>query len=583
MRAILIASLLLAVLSAVDALADAVPGQGTWETTLLPRDVDRDGTVDAYYDTELDITWLADGNLADTVGFNPRPYDKRRALAWLEYLNDSRWLGVTTWRFPSVTDVGNDGCTPGIDCGQYAEPDTSELMHMYSVTLGNLPNCDPGGCGDPGNGLTNAGPFENLQDFYWALSEDGDYWRYVFSIGDQTPYPRFFGDAGTWPVTNGDIGEMTPVEPEPELPGEYAALHCTASIDGDSAIHIAAVTTGSHVVVKDINGTLASRFAFTRSGERVDSDLLPDLDANQSPELAIRGERISEIRDLRTGSQYSYVNYWSLLDVIEQEPFFDVGGDGVPDLLAVEQYFSSSGAKVRDAQTGSLVAQGASSSFWVASDLEVYGDYTGDGVPEVGVIANVQGSSVAQVGRLYLYDLLGSGFSSSLLSRRAFDTDSELIAQALVADTNGNAYDDVAILRSSRSSPKTDIVVVDTTASLDTLRYIGLASAVAHDGLFAIPDQNQNGSDELVSYGAERDGVQFRVQVNDTKTGELLNSFSFGKDLEGLDASLCPDANGNAAPEVAVLARSLVDDRVYAVIKDSMTGDKLAFFRFPAL
>lgn len=40
------------------AMSAAVPGQGTWETTLLPRYYE--GKVVAYYDTVLDITWLRD-------------------------------------------------------------------------------------------------------------------------------------------------------------------------------------------------------------------------------------------------------------------------------------------------------------------------------------------------------------------------------------------------------------------------------------------------------------------------------------------------------------------------------------------
>lgn len=38
-----------------------IPGQGTWETTLQARDFDGNmNTVEAYYDTVLNITWLAD-------------------------------------------------------------------------------------------------------------------------------------------------------------------------------------------------------------------------------------------------------------------------------------------------------------------------------------------------------------------------------------------------------------------------------------------------------------------------------------------------------------------------------------------
>ncbi len=46
-----------------------VSGQGTWETTLKPRDLTGDGVADAYYDTVLDITWLADANLAASNTF----------------------------------------------------------------------------------------------------------------------------------------------------------------------------------------------------------------------------------------------------------------------------------------------------------------------------------------------------------------------------------------------------------------------------------------------------------------------------------------------------------------------------------
>jgi hypothetical protein len=41
--------------------AAAVSGQGTWETTLQGRDLDGNTTTfEAYFDTALDITWLAE-------------------------------------------------------------------------------------------------------------------------------------------------------------------------------------------------------------------------------------------------------------------------------------------------------------------------------------------------------------------------------------------------------------------------------------------------------------------------------------------------------------------------------------------
>lgn len=66
----LAAGLLLGVV-ALDVHGAAVPGQGTWKSTLKARDLDGDSsTGEAYYDTTLDITWLADANAG--IG---SPYD----------------------------------------------------------------------------------------------------------------------------------------------------------------------------------------------------------------------------------------------------------------------------------------------------------------------------------------------------------------------------------------------------------------------------------------------------------------------------------------------------------------------------
>lgn len=43
----------------------AAQAAGTWQTTLQGRDLDGNATTfEAYYDTVLDITWLADANYA---------------------------------------------------------------------------------------------------------------------------------------------------------------------------------------------------------------------------------------------------------------------------------------------------------------------------------------------------------------------------------------------------------------------------------------------------------------------------------------------------------------------------------------
>ena len=66
----LIATILVELLIANSAWAAPIIGQGTWETTLQARDLDGDlTTTEAFYDTTLNITWLADAALSKTETF----------------------------------------------------------------------------------------------------------------------------------------------------------------------------------------------------------------------------------------------------------------------------------------------------------------------------------------------------------------------------------------------------------------------------------------------------------------------------------------------------------------------------------
>ena len=76
--------------------AAGVSGQGTWETTLLPRDINGDNIVDAFYDTVLDVSWLANANANG-------PMNWATATAWAAGLDV---YGKTGWRLPTMIDTG---------------------------------------------------------------------------------------------------------------------------------------------------------------------------------------------------------------------------------------------------------------------------------------------------------------------------------------------------------------------------------------------------------------------------------------------------------------------------------------------
>lgn len=211
--------------------AIGVSGQGTWETTLQGRDLDGNlTTAEAYYDTVLGITWLADGNYAQTSGDDS---DGRMAWAianaWVENLD---FGGINGWRLPAVSsNYGTvaDNSTLGYDGSKdygynvsapnslYAGSFASEMAHMYYNTLGAESPCDPTTstvtiCGNPqaSSGLSNAGPFSNIQSFdYWSSKDFTPYDSYAWIF---TFYDGFQGGGDkasyyyAWAVHDSDIG-----------------------------------------------------------------------------------------------------------------------------------------------------------------------------------------------------------------------------------------------------------------------------------------------------------------------------------------------------------------------------------------
>lgn len=239
--------------------ASAVSGRGTWELTLQARDFDGNfaNGPEAYFDTALNITWLADANYAKTSGYD-RDRDGRMgwetAVYWAESLN---YFGVTGWRLPTMIDTGAPGCVRsygGTDCGVNVQTVSdgivySEMAHLYYVTLGNTSGFTLFGQPHGNANYSNTGPFKNLltsgvSNMYWTGLLNAEYsylvWSFSFAGGDQYPYDRWGGTRysngvglAAWAVHSGDVGTaMTLAVPEPAsavLGASAFALFCVVT------------------------------------------------------------------------------------------------------------------------------------------------------------------------------------------------------------------------------------------------------------------------------------------------------------------------------------------------------------------
>ncbi|WKZ13302.1 MAG: DUF1566 domain-containing protein [Gammaproteobacteria bacterium] len=177
----------------------------------------------AYYDTVLDITWLANANLADTNAFGVTDINANGTMTWaiatdwIAAMNTAAYLGISNWRLPTVVDTGTLGCNfayTGTDCGYNVDLSTGEMAHLFYSTLGNTGHYDTGGsptgCGPPSPYcLTNTGPFSNLQpDYYWSgttyAPSSSHAWFFAFFNGLQHRYNKGHYSFYAWAVSPGD-------------------------------------------------------------------------------------------------------------------------------------------------------------------------------------------------------------------------------------------------------------------------------------------------------------------------------------------------------------------------------------------
>ncbi len=242
-KMILKTALLACVAIAGNAQAAGVPGQGTWETTLLGRDINGYAVAGNaassvfLYDTVLKITWLRDANANDTVIDGTANWSY--ANTWAANLVVGAY---DDWRLPTMIDTGTAGCDysySGTDCGYNVQTTSdgkvySEMASLWYDTLGNKGGLDASGAEQAGSGLTNSGDFQNLGD--------GDHWlgleyapdtdkAWIFGARDGLQFydskvVGFFG-LNALVVRPGDV--LVPAVPEPET---YALMLAGLAVVG---------------------------------------------------------------------------------------------------------------------------------------------------------------------------------------------------------------------------------------------------------------------------------------------------------------------------------------------------------------
>jgi len=153
----------------------------------------------AYYDTEADLTWLADANYAQTSGY-AAGYGRMNwadANAWAAQLTVG---GNDTWRLADTSQPDASCATQsgGTSYGDWCTG--SEMGSLFYTALGNV-------TGQATTYLDNTGPFSNIQYYgYWTATERSSTNMYYFGMGDgSTNIGHEVGAYYAWAMQTGDV------------------------------------------------------------------------------------------------------------------------------------------------------------------------------------------------------------------------------------------------------------------------------------------------------------------------------------------------------------------------------------------
>lgn len=215
------------------------------------------------YDSDLNITWLANANLAASETFGITGINANGSMLsntannWLAAMNAANYLGYSDWRLPAITYPNPDGLSGAfytepddLTYGEIRKPRSGNPAYFYNNAngseLGHLFYSEIGA--SAGNSITSGNPaalakFSNIQsakesldwgggqwsgDAYWSGTESllkqdrpsaaaPNGWVFDTSNGGLSTYANLLINAGrayqltnifVWPVRSGDVSNV---------------------------------------------------------------------------------------------------------------------------------------------------------------------------------------------------------------------------------------------------------------------------------------------------------------------------------------------------------------------------------------
>jgi hypothetical protein len=242
-------------------------------------------------------------------------------------------------------------------------------------------------------------------------------------------------------------------------------------------------------------------------------------------------------------------------------PLPDVNGDGTPDLAAVRA--GATRAEVRSGANGTLIR---TLSFlnddYTPAGAAVVPDTDADGVAELAVLA-VRDSDSRLI--VQMRDLDGSGTARSVF----FATGHTPIAIALVReDADDNGTPELAVL-STRNTDDRGVIEVKNANGVANTRTLWAPAGYAPLDVESVPDADGNAVPDIALLASRISDGRNLVQVRNADGSGSPYSTFFALNQTAIDLAVLPDKETDGIPEVAVLSSNNIDGRLLVELKNA--------------
>ena len=276
--------------------------------------------------------------------------------------------------------------------------------------------------------------------------------------------------------------------------------------------------------------------------------------------------------DIRPASDFFQLSVSPGINVIGPEGGLPSYVAGLPDInsngfadIAVTVPGGSSHVHVRDGNTGELISDIVYGDEPIKA-MAVIDDISGNGMPEIAVLGTRLDNNV----RVQVNDSETGTTVNSIFYGSAYTA----VDMTVLPDTDANGADELLVVGTSDSGG-IRVQARDALSDAPTsTTYYG--TKVPPQGVVTIPDVSTNGEPEVLIHGRVTTTEQGRAQMRDSATRALLRNFNFGSSYVPIELAVIQDVSGDGIPDLAQLARRDDTGQVRIQTKRTDTGETIA-------